>query len=123
MSKTVPTEPVHDLDAEDEKLITLARSSRARNSAAQGAAVRDVTRRTYVATTVDLPSLRLSAVRAAVAAAASSGAEALHAVAVVGVPDDEMELPEEDVAAVRDMGASVVLLASSDGTLRRVSHS
>ncbi|QVQ54748.1 cytidine deaminase [Spiractinospora alimapuensis] len=119
----MPTEPVHDLDPEDEKLITLARSSRARNSAAQGAAVRDVTRRTYVATTVDLPSLRLSAVRAAVAAAASSGAEGLQAVAVVGGPEDETELSAEDLAAVRDMGASVVLLASPDGTLRRVSRS
>ena len=40
--------------------------------------------RTYVAATVDLPSLQLTAVQAAVAAAVSSGAQALEAVAVVG---------------------------------------
>ena len=43
------------LGAEDLKLITLARSARARNGAPEGAAVRDGDGRTYVATTVSLP--------------------------------------------------------------------
>ena len=55
------------LDPEDSKLNTLARESRARNATAEGAAVRDETGRNYVAATVELPSLRLSALQAAVA--------------------------------------------------------
>ena len=43
-----------DVSEEDNKLITLARSARARNNAAEGAAVRDETGRTYIATTVSL---------------------------------------------------------------------
>ena len=62
------------LDAEDLKIITLARSSRARVAASEGAAVRDETGRTYTAAAVALPSLRLSALRLAVAMAVSSGA-------------------------------------------------
>ena len=49
-------------DPEDLKIITLARSSRARVAASEGAAVRDETGRTYTAAAVALPSLRLSAV-------------------------------------------------------------
>ena len=48
------------LSAEDRKLVTLARATRARTGAAEGAAVRDPDGRTYAAATVDLPSLRLS---------------------------------------------------------------
>ncbi|MEV4258394.1 cytidine deaminase, partial [Spirillospora sp. NPDC049652] len=61
-----------ELNAEDSKIITLARSSRARSMAAEGAAVRDETGRTYAATSVDLPSLKLSALQVAVAMAVSS---------------------------------------------------
>ncbi len=68
-----------DIDPEDAKLVTLARSVRARNGAAEGAAVRDLDGRTYNASTVSLPSLKLTALQAAVAAAASSGAEGLEA--------------------------------------------
>jgi hypothetical protein len=71
------------VDAEDEKLVTLARSARARTGAVEGAAVRDDIGRTYVAATVSLPALTLSALAAAVAAAASSGASALEAAVVV----------------------------------------
>ena len=63
-----------DLDPEDAKIVTLARSARARTGAAEGAAVRDTDGRTYVAATVALPSLSLTALQAAVAAAVSSGA-------------------------------------------------
>jgi len=88
-----------DLDAEDAKLVTLARSSRARTRAAQGAAVRDTDGRTYVAATVDLPSLRLSALQVAVAMAVSSGALGLEAAVVFGSdPSDEA-----GAAAVHDV--------------------
>ncbi|MFE9100244.1 cytidine/deoxycytidylate deaminase family protein [Actinomadura geliboluensis] len=105
-----------ELNPEDAKIITLARSARARTGAAEGAAVRDETGRTYAATSVDLPSLKLSALKVAVAMAVSSGAEDLEAAAVVTAAD----APDAaDVAAVRDLGAKApVLIAGPDGTLR-----
>ncbi|WP_130797137.1 cytidine deaminase [Streptomyces otsuchiensis] len=105
------------LDPEDRKIITLARSARARNRVPEGAAVRDDMGRTYVAGTVALPSLRLSALRTAVAMAVASGAASLEAAAVVS---EAAELPAEDLAAVRDLGgeATPVLLAGTDGELR-----
>lgn len=102
-----------DLDPEDQKLVTLARASRARNSSSEGAAVRDGTGRTYVATTVTLPSLRLSALQAAVAAAVSSAAESLEAAAVV---TQAGELVGADVAVASEMKTETVVLAAPDGT-------
>jgi hypothetical protein len=100
--------------AENGKLITLARATRARTAAAEGAAVRDDTGRTYTAAPVGLPSLRLSALRVAVAMAASSGAERLEAAALVG---DAAPGPA-DIAAVRDLGPEApVFHAAPDGTL------
>ena len=102
-----------DLDPEDAKLITLARSARARTGAQEGAAVRDDTGRTYVATTVDLPSLQLTALQGAVAAAVSSGVTALEAAAVV------TDLLDVDATVVRDMSpAAPVLVADPTGELR-----
>ncbi|GGV77563.1 cytidine deaminase [Streptomyces gelaticus] len=106
-----------DLGAEDRKIVTLARSARARNGVPEGAAVRDETGRTYVAGTVRLESLKLSALQTAVAMAVASGATSLEAAAVVS----EAETPsDEDRAAVRDLGGpdTPVLLAGPDGTLR-----
>lgn len=102
-----------DLDPEDAKLITLARSARARTGAQEGAAVRDDTGRTYVATTVDLPSLQLTALQGAVAAAVSSGVTALEAAAVV------TDLLDVDGTVVRDVSAAApVLVADPTGELR-----
>jgi hypothetical protein len=105
-----------ELAAEDAKIITLARSARARNGVAEGAAVRDEMGRTYVATSVTLPSLRLSALQVAVAMAVSSGAEGLEAAAVVS----DVPVPaDEDLAAVRELGpGAAVLVAGLDGALR-----
>ncbi len=102
-----------DLDPEDQKLVTLARASRARNGAPEGAAVRDETGRTYVATTVALPSLRLSALQAAVAAAVSGAVESLEAAAVV---TESGELAEPEMAVVGDLKVATVVLAAPDGT-------
>lgn len=108
-----------DLDPEDAKIVTLARSSRARTGAAEGAAVRDTDGRTYAAATVALPSLRLTALQAAVAAAVSSGAPGLEAAAVVseaGAVDDA------SAAAVRDLAPTAILiLADPTGTVRTTS--
>ena len=103
------------LDPENSKLVTLARSARARADAAEGAAVRDETGRTYTAATVALPSLQLPALQLAVAMAVSSGASALEAAALVS----EAEPDPADVAVVRDLGpAAVVFHAAPDGSLR-----
>ncbi|RCG15112.1 cytidine deaminase [Streptomyces reniochalinae] len=105
------------LDPEDRKILTLARSARARNAVPEGAAVRDGTGRTYVAGSVALPSLHLSALRTAVAMAVASGAKSLEAAAVVA---DAEQVPDEDLATVGDLGgpATPVLLAGPDGALR-----
>jgi len=107
---------VEGLGEEDQKLITLARSARARTGAAEGAAVRDETGRTYAAATVALPTLRLSALRLAVAMAVSSGAASLEAAALVS----EAAGPDaEDLAAVADLGPRApVYHAGPDGRLR-----
>ena len=105
------------LDPEDRKIVTLARSARARNNVPEGAAVRDETGRTYVAGSVDLPSLRLSALQTAVAMAVASGAGSLEAAAVV---TEAAGAAEADLAAVRDLGGAgtPVLLAGPDGVVR-----
>ena len=105
---------------EDLKIITLARSARARVMAAEGAAVRDETGRTYAAAAVALPSLRLSALHLAVAMAVSSGAGNLEAAALVSDGDGP---DPADLAAVRDMGPNAVVFhAAPDGTLIATLH-
>lgn len=105
-----------NLDAEDAKLVTLARSARSRTGAPEGAAVRDTDGRTYVAASVGLRSLRLSALQAAVAAAVSSGVEGLEAAAIVSDAD---AVEQEGLAAVRELTPSApVHLAGPDGVLR-----
>ncbi|WP_031082729.1 hypothetical protein [Streptomyces sp. NRRL WC-3549] len=106
-----------ELGPEDRKIVTLARSVRARNQVPEGAAVRDETGRTYAAGTVALESLRLSALQTAVAMAVAGGATSLEAAAVVSGAEG---LSDQDRAAVRDLGGpdTPVLLAGPDGTLR-----
>ncbi|GAA0356090.1 cytidine deaminase [Microbispora corallina] len=105
----------HALDPEDQKIITLARSARARNGSPEGAAVRDETGRTYAATGVALPSLRLTALQVAVAMAVSGGASSLEAAAIVGDADDP---DEKDLAVVEDLGNGTLFLAAPDGTVK-----
>ncbi|WIV53170.1 cytidine deaminase [Amycolatopsis nalaikhensis] len=107
-----------DLEAEDQKLVTLARSSRARIQAPEGAAVRDTDGRTYAAGTVDQPSFKLTALQAAVAAALSSGAEGIEAAAVV---TGEGLLKEASVHAVRDIAKTApIILADPRGEILQV---
>ena len=111
---TGAAEPDAELSAEDAKLVTLARSARARTGAAQGAAVRDVDGRTYVASSVALPSLALSALQVAVAMAVSSGAAGLEAAVVLGEPATD----EPGERAVRDLAPTApILRAAPNGTL------
>jgi hypothetical protein len=103
-------------DPEDLKLVTLARSTRARTRASEGACVRDQDGRTYAGSTVDLPTLHLTAVQVAVAMAVTSGARSLEAVVVLG---EAAVVNEADLSVVRDLsGPGVpVHLASPDGAV------
>ena len=105
-----------ELDAEDVKIVTLARAARARTGAAEGAAVRDTGGRTYAAATVALPSLQLSALQVAVAMAVSSGAPGLEAASLVsdGAP------AQAALDAVRELGGTgtPVFVMAPDATLR-----
>jgi hypothetical protein len=104
-----------DLDPEDGKLVTLARSARARIGALEGAAVRDTDGRTYAAANVILPSLSLTALQLAVANAVAAGASGLEAAAVV---TDNPNLDDTSLATVRDLTPDTpVHIVSPDGTL------
>lgn len=102
-----------DLDAEDAKLVTLARATRARARAHEGAAVRDLDGRTYAAASVRLAHLELSALEVCVAMAVSSGSAGLEAAVVL----NDGESP--DLRAVGDFaGPDVPVLAGSvDGRI------
>lgn len=107
-----------DLSAEDKKLVTLARATRARIGAAEGAAARDTDGRTYAAATVDLPSLRLSAVQACVAMAVASGSAGIDALVVLG---EAGVLADADRAVVGDFagdGGVSVHLGDPRGTIQ-----
>ena len=103
------------LDAEDAKLVTLARGARARVGAPAGSAVRDETGRTYSGADVRLPSLALSSLALAVAQAASAGSRGLECAVVVGADPSEA-----DLAVVRDLGGTgvPVLVCGADGSVR-----
>jgi hypothetical protein len=107
MTADPTAEPVAEpSDPEDRKIITLARSARARTQADQGACVRDTDGRTYAATSVRLDHLSLSAVAVAVAMAVSSGAAGLEAVALSA----DHQPSADDLAVVGDLpGTGVVV--------------
>ncbi|WP_112139917.1 cytidine deaminase [Glycomyces dulcitolivorans] len=94
---------VDDLDAEDAKLVTLARGAAGRVQRTTGAAVRDGIGRTYASAAVELPSLRLTALQAAVAQAYAAGSDKLEAVVVFGAESDE-----EGLKAAREITADVL---------------
>ena len=103
------------MDAEDNKLVVLARATRARTGAAEGAALRDLDGRTYAAATVDLPSLKVSALGVCIAMAVASGARGAEAAVVLG----EGDLAATDLTALREFaGVGVpVHQGSAAGTL------
>ena len=105
------SEPSAALSAEDQKLVTLARATRARTGAAEGAAVRDADGRTYAAATVALPSLQVSALGVCVAMAVSSGSRGLEAAVLLG---DRGQLSPLDLDVLRDFGGAGVVVNVGD---------
>ena len=103
--------PMGELSAEDAKLVTLARATRARVRAAEGAACRDSDGRTYAAATVDLASLRLSALQVCVAMAVASGSRGLEAAVVL--TEAEAVAPE-DLAVLTEFGGAGVVVHRGD---------
>ena len=96
-----------ELDAEDAKLVVLARGAMGRAEAANGAAVRDLDGRTYAAASVDMPSLQVSALGVCVAMAFSSGSRGLEAVVVMG---GGPELSTYDAALLREFESDDVVV-------------
>ena len=92
------------LAPEDNKLVVLAKATRARTGAAEGAALRDLDGRTYAAATVDLPSLQVSALGVAVSMAVASGAKGAEAVVVL----TDGDLSAADVDIVREFAGTGV---------------
>ena len=105
------TEQPAELSPEDQKLVTLARATRARAAAQEGAAVRDLDGRTYAGATVELPSLSISAVASCLAMAVASGAKGLEAVVVLSESDSPATA---DLDAVRDFAGTGVPVLSGD---------
>lgn len=99
------------LDAEDAKLVVLARAAMARAETGSGAAVRDDDGRTYAGAGVKLSALQLTALQTAVATAVASGAVGLEAAVLVGGSADDA-----GISAVRELSpTAVVIITDRDG--------
>lgn len=94
-----------ELGPEDRKLVTLARSARARTGADRGAALRDGDGRTYAAAEVSLESLRLSALQVCVAMALSSGSRGVEAAVLMA---DEPVLSGSDAELLVELAGADV---------------
>ncbi len=101
------------LSAEDTKLVTLAKGTRARVEAHQGAAVRDRDGRTYAAASVALETLELSAIQVAVAMAHASGSRGLEAAVLLAHPAPT-SLDPSDAALLAEFGGPDVVVHLGD---------
>src|SRR5688500_14748914 len=86
-----------ELSPEDNKLLTLARSARARVGAAEGAAVRDGDGRSTTGVTVARPRFRVTALQLAGANAVAAGATLLEAAGIVTAESKVDETPVTDL--------------------------
>ena len=113
------TSSAEEVDAEDVKLITLARGARERAGARTGVAVRDETGRTYAGADADFPSGSVGAATIVLGQAWISGARALEAMVIVNADDTSHEFGlVADIANAH----TYVLFCALDGTvLQRLS--
>jgi hypothetical protein len=102
---------VTDLSQEDQKLVTLARATRARTGGPESAAVRDSDGRTYAAATVSLPSLQVSALGVCVAMAVSSGSRGLEAAVLLA---ERAQVSPLDLDVLRDFAGEGVVVHMGD---------
>ncbi|HVF04048.1 MAG TPA: cytidine deaminase [Frankiaceae bacterium] len=107
------------MDAEDSKLVTLARAALGRalvrTMVPAGAAVRDDMGRTYAAASVEVDGASVTALQLAVASAISSGARAFEAAAIVS---EDTAPDEEGSTALNAFGpVPTVIRALPDGTI------
>lgn len=109
-----------DLSAEDAKLVTLARATRARTRAAEGAAVRDLDGRTYAAASIGLEHLRLTALEVCVAMAISSGSAGLEAAVVL--TDNDRDDVDVDAASEFAGPGVPVLVGDAQGSIHTRTH-
>lgn len=93
-----------ELNAEDQKIITLAKGARARINARAAACVRDTDGRTYSAAAVTYAGRNFGAVELAIATAMAAGAKKFEAVCVLG---DEMP-NENEIRSVLIAGGSII---------------
>ena len=103
-----------NLDAEDQKLVTLARGACARVSSTAGACVRDQDGRTYSAAAVTLGSNSYDALELAVITALMNGAKTLEAGCIFGSSPSA-----DDVAKFRlcAQPSALLIAVASDGTM------
>ena len=106
-----------NLDAEDQKLVTLSKGARARVMAEAGACVRDQDGRTYSGASVVVANRVYGALELAVATAIASGAKSLEAASVVGDSPTT-----EEVAQFRSVAqpGAVLVQATSTGEVQSV---
>lgn len=106
------------MEAEDEKLVTLARAALGRALVRTwqpaGAAVRDDMGRTYAAASVEVDGASVTALQLAVATAISSGARGFEAAAVVS---DEAGPDVEGLKALNAFGVVPLIRARPDGSV------
>lgn len=112
---------VSEWTAEDEKIVTLARSARARIGASSGAALRDTQGRTYASANVNVPPLSLTAIQLVVGQAIASGADGIEAVVLC----DSVSISNDDLAVIRGFAGSGVPIFHVDlaGAVRETHHS
>lgn len=100
-----------ELGPENDKLVTLAKGSRARIGAVAGAAVRDEVGRSYTAADVTLATGPIAALSLAVASALAAGAKSLEAAVHVGGG-------EPDLRVLGGLGSPRVIVCEADGAVR-----
>lgn len=101
-----------ELNAEDQKIITLAKGARARIGAPAAACVRDTDGRTYSAASIIFADKSFTAAELAIATALSAGAKKFEAICILGD-----ELPNEVELRTVLIEGGLIILCDSQGAV------